>query len=246
MELLRNSYSSGMFSLYASKLNSMALSLESLLKKTLTKKTTPIRRHIQQRATYNVIPPQDSTASNGTTSNVTVNLSLPNVLTRHSLTDNNTTPNNNITTNSNYTSSHITCHESMSNTLGPTRKRSRRKRKPAKLPLDQSSIINLSNSLLSPVEISVLARGLTFCPTPRHIDQLARSMRSKRSCSTEELRNEFRKLAARKFGQEAERTLARRPPIFEKPVRPRTGVSDWCDTVTMIDRRQIFEQNVFC
>ena len=141
MELLRNSYSSDMFSLYASKLNSMALSLEYLLKKTLTKKTTPIHRLIQQRAAYNVIPPQDSTASNGTTSNVTVNLSMPNVLTRHSLTDNNTTPNNNITTNSNYTSSHITCHESISNTLGRTRKRSRRKSKPAKLPLDQSSII---------------------------------------------------------------------------------------------------------
>ena len=62
------------------------------------------------------------------------------------------------------------------------------------------------------------------------------SLRSKRSCSTEEI---FRKLAARKLGQETEGTLARRPPIFEKPVRPRTGASDWCGTVTMIDRRQI-------
>ena len=40
-------------------------------------------------------------------------------------------------------------------------KRSRRKSKPAKLPLDHSSVINLSNSILSPDEISVLARGLT-------------------------------------------------------------------------------------
>ena len=73
MELLRNSYSSERFSLYVSKLNSMALSLESLLKKRRTKKTTPVRRFIQHRANYN-IPPQD-TASNDTTSNVTVNLS---------------------------------------------------------------------------------------------------------------------------------------------------------------------------
>ena len=170
MELLRNSYSSERFSLYASKLNSMALSLGSLLKKRRTKKTTPVRRFIQHRANYSAIPPQD-TASNDTTSNVTVNLStMPNVLTQHNLTDNNTTPIN-ITANSNYTSSHITSHASMSYTLARTRKRSRRKSKPAKLPLDHSSVfINLSNSILSPDEIFVLARGLTFCPTPRHIN----------------------------------------------------------------------------
>ena len=45
----------------------------------------------------------------------------------------------------------------------------------------------------------------------------------------------FRK-AARKLGRDIEGTLARRPPIFEKPVRPRTGASDWCGIVTMIDR----------
>ena len=44
----------------------------------------------------------------------------------------------------------------------------------------------------------------------------------------------FCKLAARKLGQETEGKLARRPPI-EKPVRPRTGASDWCGAVTMID-----------
>ena len=154
---------------HASKLNSMALSLESLLKKRQTKKTAPVRRLIQQRANYNAIPPQD-TASNDTTSNVTVNLpTMPNVLTRHNVTDNNTTPIN-ITANSNYTSSHITSHASISNTLARTRKRSRRKSKPAKLPLDHSSVINLSNSILSPDEIFVLARGLTFCPTPRNIN----------------------------------------------------------------------------
>ena len=54
----------------------------------------------------------------------------------------------------------------------------------------------------------------------------------------------FRKLAARKLGQETEGTHARRPPIFEKPVRPQTGASDWCGTVAMIDRWQIFDQNV--
>ena len=46
----------------------------------------------------------------------------------------------------------------------------------------------------------------------------------------------FPKLAARKLGQENEGTLARRTPIFEKLVPPRTGASDWCDTFTMIDR----------
>ena len=50
----------------------------------------------------------------------------------------------------------------------------------------------------------------------------------------------FCKLAARKLGQETEGKLARRPPIFEKPVRGRTGFSktgfsDWCGSVTMID-----------
>ena len=44
----------------------------------------------------------------------------------------------------------------------------------------------------------------------------------------------FRKQAARKLGREIKGTLARRPPIFEKPVRPRTGASDWCGIVTMI------------
>ena len=36
--------------------------------------------------------------------------------------------------------------------------------------LDHSSVINLSSYSLSTDETSVLARGLTFCPTPRHID----------------------------------------------------------------------------
>ena len=45
----------------------------------------------------------------------------------------------------------------------------------------------------------------------------------------------FCKLAARKLGQETEGKLGRRPPIFEKPVRLRTGPSDWYGTVTMID-----------
>ena len=61
----------------------------------------------------------------------------------------------------------------MSNTLTRTRKRSRRKNKPAKLPLDHSSVINLSNSILSPNEISVLACGLTFCPIYAQTHQLA-------------------------------------------------------------------------
>ena len=50
------------------------------------------------------------------------------------------------------------------------RKRSRRKTKPANIQLDNSSVINLSSYSLSTDETSILSRGLTFCPTPRHID----------------------------------------------------------------------------
>ena len=96
MELLRKSYSSEFFSLYASKLTSMALSLESLLK---IKKDARRKLHGLSTVSFNTEPPTtlSGTASNATTSNVTVNLSMPNVLTQHSLTDNNTTPINIIT-----------------------------------------------------------------------------------------------------------------------------------------------------
>ena len=50
-----------------------------------------------------------------------------------------------------------------------TRKRSRRKTI-ANIHLDHSSVINLSSCSLSTDEISILSRGLTFCPTPRHIN----------------------------------------------------------------------------
>ena len=36
--------------------------------------------------------------------------------------------------------------------------------------MDHSSVINLSSCSLSTDEISILSRGLTFCPTPRHIN----------------------------------------------------------------------------
>ena len=55
-------------------------------------------------------------------------------------------------------------------TSSATRNRSRRKTKPANIQLDHSSVINLSSCSLSTDEISVLSRGLTFCPTPRHIN----------------------------------------------------------------------------
>ena len=51
-----------------------------------------------------------------------------------------------------------------------TRKRSRRKTKHVNIHLDHSSVINLSSCSLSTNEISILSRGLTFCPTPRHIN----------------------------------------------------------------------------
>ena len=56
----------------------------------------------------------------------------------------------------------------------PTRTRNRRKRKPRNthttIRLDTTSVINLSQTPLSYDESSVLARGLTFCPTPRRIN----------------------------------------------------------------------------
>ena len=55
-----------------------------------------------------------------------------------------------------------------------THRRNRRKRKPrninSTIRLDTTSVINLSQTPLSHDESSVLARGLTFCPTPRRIN----------------------------------------------------------------------------
>lgn len=59
-------------------------------------------------------------------------------------------------------------------TQTPTHRRNRRKRKPRNINptirLDTTSVINLSQTPLSHDESSVLARGLTFCPTPRRIN----------------------------------------------------------------------------
>ena len=133
LELLRNSCSTDAFSFYQAKLDSMALSLESLLAERRAKKTAPIRRFINHNLTDNSINPQVN--SNDTPSNVTHNAS-------------------NLT---------------HSPTVTPTRRRSRRKTKPANIQLDHSSVINISNCSLSTDETSILSRGLTFCPTPRHI-----------------------------------------------------------------------------
>ena len=95
------------------------------------------------------------------------------------ITDNNNTDNSHINpqvnsiTNNHETS--IGTHDNISNStqssnVTPTRKRLRRKIKPTNIQLDHSSVINLSSYSLSTDETSVLARGLTFCPTPRHID----------------------------------------------------------------------------
>ena len=86
----------------------------------------------------------------------------------HSFTDNSLNQLvNNTNASNNDMSSNVT-HNASNSTV--TRKRSRRKSKPANIQLDHSSVINLSSSSLSADEISVLARGLTFCPTPRHIN----------------------------------------------------------------------------
>ena len=95
------------------------------------------------------------------------------------LIDNNNTDNslvnpqvNNITNNHD-TSSNVTHNISnspQSPNVTPACKRSRRKTKPDNIQLDNSSVINLSSYSLSTDETSILSRGLTFCPTPRHID----------------------------------------------------------------------------
>ena len=86
----------------------------------------------------------------------------------HSFTDNSVNQLvNNTNASNNDMSSNVT-HNVCNSTV--TRKRSRRKSKAANIQLDHSSVINLSSSSLSADEISVLARGRTFCPTPRHIN----------------------------------------------------------------------------
>ena len=91
-------------------------------------------------------------------------------LINHNLTDNSIL---NPQVISNDTPSNVTHNASNlthSPTVTPTRRRSRRKTKPANIQLDHSSVINISNCSLSTDETSVLSRGLTFCPTPRHIN----------------------------------------------------------------------------
>ena len=86
----------------------------------------------------------------------------------HNLTDNSLNQQvSNTNASTNDIPSNVT-HNDSSSTV--TRKRSRRKTKPANIHLDHSSVINLSSCSLSTDEISILSRGLTFCPTPRHIN----------------------------------------------------------------------------
>ena len=86
----------------------------------------------------------------------------------HNLTDNNLNQYvNNTNASTNDILSNVT-HNASTSTV--TRKRSRRKTKPANIHLDHSSVINLSSCSLSTDEISILSRGLTFYPTPRHIN----------------------------------------------------------------------------
>ena len=74
---------------------------------------------------------------------------------------------NNTNASTNNILSNVT-HNASTSTV--TRKRSRRKTKHANIHLDHSSVINLSSCSLSTDEISILSRGLTFCPTLRHIN----------------------------------------------------------------------------
>ena len=67
-------------------------------------------------------------------------------------------------------------NNSTSNTRAQKRRKTRRSRKStyakrkAPIRLDTSTVINLSNVDLTEDEVLLLSRGLTFCPTPRHID----------------------------------------------------------------------------
>ena len=75
----------------------------------------------------------------------------------HNLTHNNLNQHvNNTNANTNDILSHVTHNDSTSTV---TRKRSRRKTKPANIHLDHSSVINLSNSSLSTKDISIPSRG---------------------------------------------------------------------------------------
>ena len=63
------------------------------------------------------------------------------------------------------------------NTTTPKRNKRRKSqrsnsflKKKAPIRLDTSTVINLSNVQITDDEILLLFRGLTFCPTPRHID----------------------------------------------------------------------------
>ena len=141
MELLRYSCTSDEFLFYSTKLDSMALSLESLLGSGLFGTSVSIRRITDNNT--------------GNTDNSHIN---PQV---NSITNNHETS---IGTHDNISNS------TQSSNVTPTRKRLRRKIKPTNIQLDHSSVINLSSYSLSTDETSVLARGLTFCPTPRHID----------------------------------------------------------------------------
>ena len=86
----------------------------------------------------------------------------------HNFTDNSLNQQvNNTNVSNNDMPSNVT-HNASNSTV--PRKRSRRKTKPVNIRLDHSSVINLSSSSLSTDQISVLSRGLTFCPTPRHIN----------------------------------------------------------------------------
>ena len=79
----------------------------------------------------------------------------------HNLTDNSLNQQvSNTNASTNDIPSNVT-HNDSSSTV--TRKRSRRKTKPANIHLDHSSVINLSSCSLSTDEISILSRGLTFC-----------------------------------------------------------------------------------
>ena len=136
-----------MFLFYSAKLNSMAWSLESLLAKRRDKKNAPICRFIN-----------------------------------HNLTDNSSKGKHQVLSNSSHndTSSNNThyIHDSTNPPItNPKRKRCRRKTKPARFHLDHSSVINLSRFSLTTNETFVLSRGLTFCPTLRHINKQAESFR---------------------------------------------------------------------
>ena len=96
----------------------------------------------------------------------------------HRTTTNDTPPTTAASTHHTHNRPVTTNHNTSNHTTLRHRRRRRRNKRTKRywrkdnhnIQLDTNSVINLSSCTLSPDETQLLARGLTFCPTPRQID----------------------------------------------------------------------------